>query len=82
MVGDKDLTSKNLDFLADFLNYEIETPHLAVQIPDEAEIFHGSYQDPDLTQTNLKRATRMLVEAIQAQNQQHFTVTLNALTEA
>ena len=61
MVESKRITDKNLDLLADFLTRELEQPNLTEQIPDGAQIFHGSYNDTDLTQTNLKRAMRMLV---------------------
>jgi hypothetical protein len=47
--------------LADFLNRQLEDSALAAQIPDGAHIFHGSYSDTDLTQANLKLATRILL---------------------
>ena len=59
--NDTDLTSKNLDRLTDFLNRELENSTFASQIPDRAHIFHGSYRDMDLTQGNLKLATRILL---------------------
>ena len=56
-----DLTSKNLDRLTDFLNRELENSMFSSQIPDGAHIFHGSYNDTDLTQGNLKLATKILL---------------------
>jgi hypothetical protein len=55
------LTGKNLDRLAEFLNRELDHPTLAVQIPSGAHIFHGSYDDTELTQSNLKLATNILL---------------------
>lgn len=55
------LTSKNLDRLSDFLNRELENPTLASQIPAGAHLFHGSYRDTDLTQSNLHLATKILL---------------------
>jgi hypothetical protein len=55
------LTSKNLDRLTDFLNQELENPTLSSQIPEGAHIFHGSYNDTDLTQGNLELATKILL---------------------
>ena len=59
--NDANLTSKNLDRLSDFLNQELENSTLASQIPDGAHIFHGSYNDTDLTQGNLKLAAKLLL---------------------
>ncbi len=56
-----DVTSKNLDRLSAFLQDEIERPSLTAQIPDKAHIFHGAYNDNDLTQANLKLATNTLL---------------------
>ena len=53
--------SKNLDRLSDFLNLELENSTLASQIPDGAHIFHGSYNDANLTQDNLNLAARILL---------------------
>ncbi len=55
------VTDKNLDRLATFLQREIERPFLATQIPDRAHIFHGAYDDNDLTQANLKLAANTLL---------------------
>jgi hypothetical protein len=55
------LSSKNLDRLTNFLNRELENPTFASQIPDGAHIFHGSYDDTDLTQGNLKLAAKILL---------------------
>lgn len=54
-------TAKNLDRLAQFLNQELEKPTLADTIPDSAHIFHGAYNDPTLTDHNVKMATNMLM---------------------
>ena len=59
--NDTNLTGKNLDRLTNFLNQELENSTLASQIPDGAHIFHGSYSDTDLTQGNLKLATKILL---------------------
>lgn len=55
------ITSKNLDRLANFLSHELENPAIATQIPDGAHIFHGSYKDAKLTQGNLELATNILL---------------------
>lgn len=54
-------TDKNLDQLVDFLNRQLEDSTLAAQIPDGAHIFHGSYNNTDLTQANLKLAAKILL---------------------
>ena len=59
--NDTNLTGKNLARLTDFLNQELEHSTLASQIPDGAHIFYGSYSDTDLTQGNLKLATKILL---------------------
>lgn len=59
--NDDHLTDKNLDQLADFLNQELAHPTLGSQIPDGAHIFHGSYNDKELTQENLNLATNLLL---------------------
>ncbi|HFQ93345.1 MAG TPA: hypothetical protein ENK32_05015 [Anaerolineae bacterium] len=56
-----DVTSKNLGKLSAFLQREIERPSLTAQIPDKAHIFHGAYNDNDLTQANLKLAANTLL---------------------
>lgn len=57
-----DLTGRNLEQLTDFLNRELEKKSsLASQIPEGAHIFHGSFNDADLTQANLKLATKILL---------------------
>ncbi len=61
MANNKTLTDRNLDLLADFLTRELEQPNLAKQIPDGAQVFHGTYNDAALTQANLQRATKILV---------------------
>lgn len=64
MAKSKQLTTteKNLDRLADFLTNEMEHPALAAQIPDGAHIFHGTYEDIELTQANAKMAAAILME--------------------
>lgn len=59
--NDSNLTDKNLDRLADFLNQELAHPTLGSQIPDGAHIFHGSSHDKELTQGNLNLATKLLL---------------------
>lgn len=59
--NDNDFTGKNLDRLTDFLERELESSTFASQISDGAHIFHGSYRDTDLTQDNLKLATKILL---------------------
>jgi hypothetical protein len=56
------VTDKNLDRLAHFLMNEMEHPSLAAQIPDGAHIFHGTYDDMELTYANIKMAATMLIE--------------------
>jgi hypothetical protein len=59
--NDTNLTGKNLDRLSTFLNRELENPTFASQVPDGAHIFHGSYNDTDLTQGNLNLAAKLLL---------------------
>lgn len=56
------VTDKNLDRLTHFLMNEMEQPSLAVQIPNGAHIFHGTYDDMELTYANIRMATAMLIE--------------------
>ena len=56
------MTDKNLDRLTHFLMNEIEQPSLAAQIPNGAHIFHGTYDDMELTYANIKMAAAMLME--------------------
>ena len=56
-----DLTSKNLDQLADFISAELADGNLSSQIPNGSHIFYGSYNDSDLTQGNLKLASKLLL---------------------
>lgn len=53
-------TDKNIDRLTGFLSREIGNSTLSAQIPHGAHIFHGAYNDSDLTQANLKMATKYL----------------------
>lgn len=55
------LTDKNLDRLAEFLNREMKQPVLSEQIPDGAHLFYGSYNDPTLTQENLRLVSKTLL---------------------
>lgn len=59
--NDTNLTDKNLDRLSNFLNQELDNPTLSSQIPDGAHIFHGAYNDSDLTQENLNLAAKLLL---------------------
>jgi hypothetical protein len=59
--NDTHLTDENLDRLSDFLTQELDNPTVSSQIPDGAHIFHGSYNDPDLTQENLNLAAKLLL---------------------
>ncbi|MCA9919325.1 MAG: hypothetical protein KC445_15305 [Anaerolineales bacterium] len=59
--NDTNLMEKNLDRLSDFLNQELDHPTLGTQIPNGAHIFHGSYNDKELTQGNLNLATKLLL---------------------
>ena len=56
------MTDKNLDRLTHFLMNEIEQPSLAAQIPNGAHLFHGTYDDMELTYANIKMAAAMLIE--------------------
>ena len=60
-TNDTLLTNKNLDRLSNFLSQELDNPTLSAQIPDGAHIFHGSYNDTDLTQENLNLAAKLLL---------------------
>lgn len=60
-INQTSVTDKNLDRLAALLNREIEKPDLAERIPDGAHIFHGSYNDSALTQSNLKLVSKILL---------------------
>lgn len=55
------LTDKNLDRLAEFLNRAMKQPVLSEQIPDGAHLFYGSYNDPTLTQENLRLVSKTLL---------------------
>jgi hypothetical protein len=57
----ENLTEKNLDRLSAFLCRELEHPALASQIPNRTHIFHGSYNDHDLTRANLELASNVLL---------------------
>lgn len=54
-------TDQSIDRLGDFLLREMETPSLAAQIPDGAHLFHGAYNDAELTQQSLKLAGDVLL---------------------
>ncbi|MBS1249363.1 MAG: hypothetical protein MAG431_00941 [Chloroflexi bacterium] len=55
------ITNKNLDRFSKFLTREIKKPALSDQIPSEAHIFHGAYNDANLTQANLEMATNIML---------------------
>jgi hypothetical protein len=61
MTKNNDLTTKNLEQLNKFLQRVQEDPALAAQMPNSAHIFHGTADDADLTQSNLKLAAKMLL---------------------
>lgn len=54
-------TDKNLDRLTRFLSREVENSTLSVQIPHGSHIFHGAYNDSELTRANLKMATNIML---------------------
>ncbi len=55
------VTDKNLDHFAEFLRNELNNSSLSAQIPNGAHIFHGAYDDENLTQANLKIATNIML---------------------
>ena len=56
------LINRGLDKFSQFLSNELaQVTNLAPQIPDQAYIFHGSYDDPDLTQAEIEKAADLLV---------------------
>ena len=55
------ITDKNLNRLTEFLSGDIKQSVLAAQIPNGAHLFHGGYNDTNLTQANLKIATNILL---------------------
>ena len=55
------LTDKNLDRLTGLLNQMLDQPVLAPQIPIGSHIFYGADNDLDLTQRNLKLASKILL---------------------
>lgn len=57
-------TEKNLDRLAQFLADELTDPTVSHQIADGAHLFHGSYNDLALTNTNLDLASEILLGMI------------------
>ncbi len=54
-------TDKTIDRFGDFLLREMETPSLADQIPDGAHLFHGAFDDSELTQYSLQLAGDVLL---------------------
>lgn len=63
MVNKEDsLINRGIDKFSEFLSNELtQVTNLAPQIPDQAFVFHGSYDDPALTQAEIKKATDLLV---------------------
>jgi len=56
------LTEAYLDKFAQFSSNELtQVTNLAPQIPDEAFIFHGTYDDPELIQTEIEKAADLLI---------------------
>ncbi len=57
----KSTTDKNLERLSSFLSREISNSTLSAEIPHGAHIFHGAYNDRELTEDNLKMATNIML---------------------
>lgn len=55
------LTDKNLDRLSHFLDQIADNPTQHLQIPDGAHIFYGAADDIDLTNANIRLASRILL---------------------
>ncbi len=61
LSGNQGNTDIVIDRLSDFLLREMETPSLADQIPDGAHLFHGAFDDTELTQHSLQLAGDVLL---------------------
>ncbi|MCB0193677.1 MAG: hypothetical protein KDJ65_17145 [Anaerolineae bacterium] len=56
------LINRGLDKFSHFLSNELaQVTNLAAEIPDQAYIFHGSYNDPALTEVEIEKAADLLV---------------------
>lgn len=56
------IINRGIDKFGQFLGNELaQITDLAPNIPDHAYIFHGSYNDPDLTLAEINNATDLLV---------------------
>lgn len=56
------LINRGLDRFTQFLSNELaQVTNLAPQIPDQAFIFHGAFDDPELTQAEVEKAADLLV---------------------
>lgn len=58
-IDDTRLTTKSLDRLAKFLSHQQDNVSIVDQIPDGAHIFHGAYDDTELTQGNINLASKI-----------------------
>ncbi len=55
------MMDRNIDRFMGFITRELEKSTLSARIPQGAHIFHGAYNDSDLTQANLEMATNILL---------------------
>jgi len=55
------ITDQNLDRLTAFLKRELEHPHFSSDIPTGAHLFHGADNNAELTQSNLKLASKVML---------------------
>jgi hypothetical protein len=60
-VDNRSVTDVAIDRLGDFLLREMETPALVDQIPDGTHLFHGAFDDSELTQRSLQLAGDILL---------------------
>jgi hypothetical protein len=58
------ITDKNLERLTRLILSELEQPNLDEQIPDGAYIFHGAYNESELTQANIEMAANKLISML------------------
>ncbi len=61
ITNEPNMTDKNIDRFAGFITRELGKSTLSARIPQGAHIFHGAYNDSDLTQANLDMATNILL---------------------
>ncbi|MBP7961122.1 MAG: hypothetical protein KBG20_15960 [Caldilineaceae bacterium] len=55
------MMDRNIDRFMGFITRELGKSTLSARIPQGAHIFHGAYNDSDLTQANLDMATNILL---------------------